>query len=82
MLGKIAGALIGERIAGRNSGAKGAILGAGLAAVARRGFGPLAGALALGWGAKKLWEWRKGRSPSFPPEAAPRLPASQTKSPS
>ena len=82
MLGKIAGALIGERIAGRNSGAKGAIIGAGLAAVARRGLGPLAGALALGWGAKKLWEWRKGRSVRFPPEATPRLPASQTKSPS
>ena len=83
MLGKLAGALIGRRVAGRNSGAKGALIGAGIAAVARRGLGPLAGALALGWGAKKLWEWRKGRrSPAFPPEANPRLPASQTKSPS
>lgn len=81
MLGKLAGALIGKRIAGRNSGAKGAILGAGVAAVARRGFGPLAGALALGWGAKKLWDWRKGR-PSFPADATPRVPSSQTKSPS
>ncbi len=82
MLGKLVGALIGKRIAGRNSGAKGAILGAGAAAVARRGFGPLAGALALGWGAKKLWEWRKGRGPSFPSEATPKRAASQTKSPS
>jgi hypothetical protein len=82
MLGKLAGALIGNRIAGRNSGAKGAILGAGVAAVARRGFGPLAGALALGWGAKKLWDWRKGRSPHFPADATPRTPSSQTKSPS
>jgi hypothetical protein len=82
MLGKLAGAFIGKKVAGRNQGAKGAILGAGVAAVARRGFGPLAGALALGWGAKKLWEWRKGRSPKFPTEATPRLPASQTKSPS
>jgi hypothetical protein len=82
MLGKLAGALIGKRIAGRNQGARGAILGAGVAAVARRGFGPLAGALALGWGAKKLWEWRKGRSPAFPSEATPARPASQTKSPS
>ena len=82
MLGKLAGAIIGEKIAGRNRGAKGAIIGAGVAALARRGLGPLAGALALGWGAKKLWEWRKGRSPSFPSEAAPMRPASQTKSPS
>lgn len=82
MLGKLAGALIGNRIAGRNSGAKGAILGAGVAAVARRGFGPLAGVLALGWGAKKLLEWRKGRSRGFPAEATPRIPPSQTKSPS
>ena len=82
MLGKLAGAIIGKKIAGRNRGARGAILGAGVAAVARRGFGPLAGALALGWGAKKLWDWRKGRSPKFPAEATPRMPASQTKSPS
>jgi len=72
MLGKILGAFIGEKVAGRNSGAKGAILGAGVAAVARRGFGPLAGAMAIGWGAKRLWEWRKGRSPSYPAEAAPK----------
>ena len=82
MLGKLAGAMIGRRVAGRNSGARGAILGAGLATVARRGLGPLAGVLALGWGAKKIWEWRKGRSPRFPAEATPRTPASQTKSPS
>jgi hypothetical protein len=82
MLGKFASALIGERIAGRNKGAKGALIGAGLAAAARRGLGPLAGALALGWGAKKLWEYRKGRSPRFPADATPRLPTSQTKSPS
>jgi hypothetical protein len=83
MLGKLAGAIIGKRLAGRNRGAKGAIIGAGMAAVARRGLAPLAGALALGWGAKKLWEWRKGRrSPAFPEEATPRPPVSQTKSPS
>ena len=82
MLGKLAGAFLGQRIAGRNSGAKGALIGAGVAAVARRGFGPLAGALALGWGAKKVWEWRKGRGGRFPAEAAPSRPASQTRSPS
>ena len=82
MLGKLAGAIVGQRIAGRNSGARGALIGAGVAALARRGLGPLAGALALGWGAKKLWEWRKGRSPRFPSEATPARPPSQTKSPS
>jgi len=71
MLGKLVGAIIGEKIAGRNRGTKGALLGAGAAAVARRGFGPLAGMLALGWGAKKLYEWRKGRPPSFPKDATP-----------
>jgi hypothetical protein len=82
MLGKIAGALIGRRVAGRHSGAKGALIGAGLAAVARRGFGPLAGVLAIGWGAKKLYERRKGRSPSFPSEATPGQAPSQTRTPS
>ena len=82
MLGKIAGAVIGEKIAGRNRGARGALIGAGVAALARRGLGPLAGALALGWGAKKLWEWKQGRSPSFPASATPSRSAAQTKSPS
>ena len=36
MLGKIAGALIGERIAGRNRGAKGAILGVVAETVVRK----------------------------------------------
>lgn len=71
MLGKLAGAFLGQRIAGRNRGARGALLGIGAAAIARRGLGPLAGALALGWGAKKLYDRRKGRSPGFPAEATP-----------
>lgn len=84
LFGKVAGAWIGSKIAGRNRGAKGAILGAGVAALARRGLGPLAGALALGWGAKRLWEWRKERRthPRFPSAAAPHLPTGETKSPS
>ena len=82
MLGRIAGALIGERIAGRNQGLKGAALGYGIAALARRGLGPLGLALGLGWGAKKLWDRRKARSPGYPAGATPSRPASQTKSPS
>ena len=71
MLGKIAGALIGNRIAGRHSGAKGALIGAGVAAIARRGLGPLGLALALGYGAKKLYDRRGNRAPGFPPAATP-----------
>jgi hypothetical protein len=75
MLGKLAGAWIGKKVAGRNEGAKGAILGYGAAALAKRSVPLLAGA-ALGiWGFRK---WRdKGRAhPSYPSEAAPSPPAS------
>jgi hypothetical protein len=76
MFGKLAGAWLGNRIAGRNSGAKGALLGLGATALARRGLGPLAiGALAV-WGAKKLYEQRSGRrSPIYPSDATPASPA-------
>lgn len=76
MLGKIAGAMIGKRLAGRNQGVKGALLGAGVGHVARRGLGPLAAIAVLGYGAKKLWDWRseKKRTPSYPSEAAPSPP--------
>jgi hypothetical protein len=71
MFGKIAGALIGRRVAGSNSGAKGAILGYGVAALARRSVPALAAMAAIGWGAKKLYE-RRGRSlPSYPSDSAP-----------
>jgi hypothetical protein len=75
MLGKFAGAMIGKRIAGRNSGATGAILGYGLAAIARRGLGPLGLALGLGWGAKKLYEKSRRSSPSYPSSATPSPPS-------
>ena len=71
MLGKIAGALVGRRLAGRNSGFKGALVGAGVAAVARRGLGPLGLALGLGWAAKKLYERRGRSSPAYPSDATP-----------
>ena len=82
MLGKLAGALLGRRMAGRNSGMKGAALGYGLAAIARRGLGPLGLALGLGWGAKKLYDRRKAGKPTFPDEATPGQPSSGTRSPS
>jgi hypothetical protein len=82
MLGKLAGAFLGRRMAGRNSGMKGAALGYGLAAIARRGLGPLGLALGLGWGAKKLYDRRKAGKPTFPDEAAPGHTSSGTRSPS
>jgi hypothetical protein len=48
----------------------GAIVGAGIAV------------LLLGVGAKVIFERRKKRSPSFPADATPARPPSQTKSPS
>ena len=72
MIGKLAGAWLGKRIAGRNSGTKGALLGYGAAALARRGLGPLGLAIGLGWGAKKLMERRRARRAArYPSEAAP-----------
>jgi len=72
MLGKLAGAFVGEKIAGRNNGLKGALVGAGVAAVARRGLGPLALVLGAGWAAKKMMEKRQGRSrPHYPSDATP-----------
>jgi len=72
MLGKLAGAYVGEKMAGRNRGMRGAILGAGVAAVARRGLGPLALALGAGWAAKKMWDKRQDRrNPHYPSDASP-----------
>ena len=73
MLGKIAGAFIGNKIAGRNDGLKGAMMGAAGAHVARRGMGGLGTALLLGYGAKKLYDVYQSRKtrPSFPASATP-----------
>jgi hypothetical protein len=59
MLGKLAGAWLGEKIAGRNEGAKGAILGYGAAA------------LALGGWAFRRWRERRRSHASYPSEATP-----------
>lgn len=75
MLGKIAGAWLGSRVAGRQSGAKGAILGLGAAALARRSVPALA-AVALGGWAFSKWRDKRRRSPSYPSDAAPSPPSS------
>ena len=49
------------------------LLGLGLAAIARRGLGPLGLALGAGWAAKKLYDKRQaGRGPVYPTDATPR----------
>ena len=70
MLGKLSGAWLGEKAAGRNKGAKGAILGYGAAALARRSIPALAAATALGWGWRK-WRERRRSHASYPSEATP-----------
>ncbi len=71
MFGKLAGAWLGGKIAGRNSGAKGAALGFAAAALARRSVPALAAIAALGWGFNKYRERRRGRNPAYPSEATP-----------
>ena len=70
MLGKLAGAWLGGKLAGPNRGTKGAIIGYGATALARRSVPALA-ALALGGWAFKKWREKRRSSPSYPSEASP-----------
>jgi hypothetical protein len=65
MFGKLAGAWLGEKLAGPNKGAKGAVLGYGAAALARRSVPTLAAAAVLGWGYRK---WRDRRRSAYSSE--------------
>jgi len=79
MLGKIAGALIGERIAGRNKGAKGAILGVVAETVVRKVVPTVAAIAILGFAYKKARDFLKeefgGNGPAYPSEATPSSPS-------
>ena len=75
MLGKIAGAFIGSKVAGRHSGAKGAALGYGAAMLARRSVPALAAVTLAGWGFNKWRERRARRSPAYPSDAGPSSPS-------
>ena len=75
MLGKLAGAWLGSKVAGRKGGAKGAILGYGAAALARRSVPALAAVALGGWAFKKYRARRAARSPSYPSEATPEPPS-------
>jgi hypothetical protein len=57
MLGKIAAAIIGEKIAGRNEGGKGAVLGVIAATVARKVVPTVAAVAILGYAAKKAKDY-------------------------
>jgi hypothetical protein len=76
MFGKLAGAWLGSRVAGRHNGAKGAILGYGAAALARRSVPALAAVVLGGWAFRKWRDRRSRRSPSYPSEATPSPPSS------
>ena len=63
MIGKILGAIAGEKIAERyGTGAKGALIGALVPVVAKRAFGPLGLAIGGGYIAKKLYDRSKRRA--------------------
>jgi hypothetical protein len=70
MLGKLAGAWLGEKVAGRNNGTKGALIGYGAAALARRSVPALA-AVALGGWAFRKWRDRRRSAPTYPSDASP-----------
>jgi hypothetical protein len=70
MLGKLAGAWLGEKVVGENKGAKGAILGYGAASLAKRSVPTLA-ALALGGWAFKKWRNRRRADESYSSDAPP-----------
>jgi len=70
MIGKLFGAWLGEKVAGKHEGAKGAVLGYGAAALARRSVPALA-ALTLGGWAFRKWRERRRSHTSYPSEATP-----------
>ena len=58
MIGKLIGAAVGKRIAGRNREGTGELIGYLAPALGKRLFGPLGLALGAGYVAKKLWDRR------------------------
>lgn len=61
MLAKILGAVVGKNIASRNNKLTGALVGAAVPVIAKRGLGPLGLALGAGWVAKKVYDQRQAR---------------------
>ena len=61
MLGRILGAVVGQKLASQNSKGAGALIGMALPMIARRGLGPLGLALGAGWAAKKMYDRNRAR---------------------
>ena len=61
MIAKILGAIAGKKLAGRNDKVTGALIGAAVPVIARRGLGPLGLALGAGWLAKKAYDKAQAR---------------------
>ena len=59
MFGKLIGAAVGKRIAGRNRQGTGELIGFLAPVLGRRLFGPLGLALGAGYVAKKVWDRRQ-----------------------
>ena len=59
MIGKIIGAAVGRRVAGRTQGGKGLLLGAAAPWLLRRAFTPLGFAAMGAYGVKKLYDRRR-----------------------
>lgn len=69
MIGKIAGAALGRKLAGRYDGTTGLLVGALAPVIARRAFGPLGLAVGGAWVAKKLWDRRRAARTASAPAA-------------
>ena len=74
MLGKIAAAIIGERLAGRNKGASGAVKGILVETVAKRLIPTIAAAAVLGYAYKKVKGSPDREPSSYPSDAEPSSP--------
>ena len=74
MLGKIAAAIIGDRLAGKNKGAKGAIAGIAVETMAKRVIPAIAAAAVLGYAYKKV-KGSLDRGRSYPSDASPSPPS-------
>ena len=70
LLGERTEPRLGEKVAGPNKSAKGAVLGYGAAALARRSVPALA-AVALGGWAFRKWRDKRRASPSYPSDDSP-----------
>ena len=62
MIGKILGAALGRKLAGRGEEGKGTLIGFVAPAILKRVTPALAITVAAGWGAKKLWDRRRDRA--------------------